>query len=280
MTDGPSPARAEAGRPAPGSILRAGAWWHRRDDGTWLRWDEDLRRWTPHPTPPPPDPVPPHRPLSTPRGWTVWLLGIVVAVNVAAVISDVAELALIQQVVRGEEITLREGLANDTRQAWFAVAQALAVLPAGSAFLVWFHRAYRNLRALGATNPRFGTGWAIGVWFVPILNLWRTKQIANDIWRASDPQAPVEQEGGWRGGAVSPFLGWWWGLWVGGGLIGLVVLWQDPATLEGIQAISLVVTLVDVLAVGAAILAIQVVRTLTDRQEARARLVFAPPAPA
>jgi hypothetical protein len=58
------------------------------------------------------------------------------------------------------------------------------------------------------------------------------------------------------------------------------VLWQDPATLEGIQAISLVVTLVDVLAVGAAILAIQVVRTLTDRQEARARLVFAPPAPA
>jgi len=50
---------------------------------------------------------------------------------------------------------------------------------------------------------RFGVGWAIGAWFVPVLNFWRPKQTANDIWSASDPTAEGKHLG-------SPLLTWWW----------------------------------------------------------------------
>ena len=61
----------------------------------------------------------------------------------------------------------------------------------GVFFLFWFHRAYRNLPALGG-DRRYGTGWAIGSWFVPFLNAWRPKQIVNDIWRESGARTTDE----------------------------------------------------------------------------------------
>jgi hypothetical protein len=48
---------------------------------------------------------------------------------------------------------------------------------------------------------RYGVGWAIGAWFGPILNLRRPKQIANDIWRATN--APADP-------GISPLLTLWW----------------------------------------------------------------------
>ena len=58
-------------------------------------------------------------------------------------------------------------------------------------FVVWFHRAYWNLPRVGIARLRYGTGWAVGAWFVPILNLFRPKGIADDIWRGSDESLPV-----------------------------------------------------------------------------------------
>lgn len=40
-------------------ILRAGRWWHRREDGSWLLWDESQRAWNQAPAAPPPPPPPP-----------------------------------------------------------------------------------------------------------------------------------------------------------------------------------------------------------------------------
>src|SRR5215213_2684690 len=40
-------------------------------------------------------------------------------------------------------------------------------------------------RVLRCRDRRYGTGWALGSWFVPILNAWRPKQIINDIWHQS-----------------------------------------------------------------------------------------------
>jgi hypothetical protein len=63
---------------------------------------------------------------------------------------------------------------------------------AGGLFIWWFHRAYKNLASLGATGLRYGAGWAIGGWFIPLANLVLPKRIANDLWRASDPALPAK----------------------------------------------------------------------------------------
>jgi len=83
-------------------------------------------------------------------------------------------------------------------------------------FIRWFRHAYANLPALGATNLRFQTWWTIGSWFIPIINLFRPKQIANDIWRASDPNWRLDQEPHWEGAHVPALFQWWWGFYLVG----------------------------------------------------------------
>jgi Domain of unknown function (DUF4328) len=65
-----------------------------------------------------------------------------------------------------------------------------ASLATAVGFLVWFHRAYTNLPALGIEPLPYATGWTIGAWLVPLLNLVRPKQIMDTIWRGSDPDRP------------------------------------------------------------------------------------------
>ena len=64
---------------------------------------------------------------------------------------------------------------------------------------MWMFRAYNNVDAVAPGARRYDGGWAIGSWFVPILNLFRPKQIINDIWRAatgSPTRPPCSRCGG------------------------------------------------------------------------------------
>jgi Domain of unknown function (DUF4328) len=117
-----------------------------------------------------------------------------IACDVLAMWVDVREIQLMNRIVDGDFPELSELDASDDRQALAGSLVLLTFVGTIVVYLVWFSRAYKNLTSLGATDLRYGSGWAIGAWFVPILNLWRPKQIANDIWRASDPAAPPDQE--------------------------------------------------------------------------------------
>jgi len=56
-------------------------------------------------------------------------------------------------------------------------------------FLICQHRAYNNLPPLGVPRPDFSSGWVVGSWFVPFLNLFRPYQIMKYIRDKSDPEA-------------------------------------------------------------------------------------------
>src|SRR5206468_1879963 len=78
-------------------------------------------------------------------------------------------------------------------------------------FLVWTHRTYRNLAPLGVSGLRFRSGWAIGAWFVPVLAIWRPKQIVNDTWRASDRDLPPSAaRADWGGRRTPALMAAWW----------------------------------------------------------------------
>ncbi|MFC1995866.1 DUF4328 domain-containing protein [Chloroflexota bacterium] len=38
-------------------------------------------------------------------------------------------------------------------------------------FYMWIHRAHRNLPSLGVSGLKYSPGWAVGGFFIPILNL-------------------------------------------------------------------------------------------------------------
>src|SRR5438093_12382214 len=63
----------------------------------------------------------------------------------------------------------------------------LAFIPGAFGFLTWLQRAYRNLPALHATELRYTPGWAVGSWFIPLVNLFAPHQVVSELWKASDP---------------------------------------------------------------------------------------------
>ncbi|WP_086883876.1 protein kinase domain-containing protein [Streptomyces rhizosphaericus] len=142
-------------------------------------------------------------------------------------------------------------------------------------WLVWFRTAYINSTVLSPGRQRFGSGYSVGAWFIPIAQLWLPKQIANDVWTSSTPPGP-----GRRGRAV---LHWWWTFFVImflmfpvngiSEIVGDNVREQRPSV-----AISIVDDSIGILT---ALLAIAVVRRITKMQEQRAaRPVGQPQQPA
>jgi hypothetical protein len=102
-----------------------------------------------------------------------------------------------------------------------------ALLATGIVFLVWFHRARKNIELFSPIPPALSTGWAIASWFTPLVNFWFPKQIAHDIWKASDPQAPL------RGGSTPgrhALLWPWWLLWSAAWLCGWYGVLADPSS--------------------------------------------------
>ena len=129
----------------------------------------------------------PLRPLAR---WAISALFLVAVSDVVAIWSDLRELSLVNKVINGDYVSLSALQSNDSRQTAVGWAAGIVYLLTVVVFLRWFSKAYKNLVPLGAVGLRYRPGWAIGAWFVPFLLWWRPKQIANDIWRASDPDNP------------------------------------------------------------------------------------------
>jgi len=178
-----------------------------------------------------------------------------------------------------EPVSSAETLANDVHQGAVGLALVLVTVVSAVLFLRWFSRAYRNLPRLGVAELRYRPGWATGAWFVPFLNLFRPKQIANDLWRGSDPDLPPEAGELWRAGSVPAVFAWWWALWVISNFVDtqsarMVISPETPSELFTGTALSLAGYL---LGIPAGLLAMRVVRLTTERQEARAAMLFGSP---
>jgi hypothetical protein len=216
------------------------------------------------------------RPLEGRARWAVIGLVAVILSDLVAIWSDVLEIDLMNRLIEGEEVPEEDLDASDVRQGTVALVQLAVFLVAVVFFIRWFHAAYSNLRALGQPNLRYGIGWAIGAWFVPILNLFRPKQIANDIWRGSTPEAPTLTQAAWRDVPVSPILlHVWWAAWIATSIVGNIAgrAWwtgNTPDELKSAAQLDIAASMVDIVA---AVLAIAVVRSLTARQQARAHRV-------
>jgi hypothetical protein len=127
-----------------------------------------------------------------------------------------------------------------------AIALAALLVATTVVFIVWTWRSAKNNEVLGRVQPRHTSGWAIGGWLIPIGNLWIPVQIMQDLWEGSDP----EVQGRYRvqGFGRSPLISWWWGLFLASRVL--------AATPVGA-----------ICAIPAAVLAILVVRRVTERQE-------------
>jgi hypothetical protein len=215
-------------------------------------------------------PSDPYRSLRPPAQVAIALLGLGLIAGAVAFVLEMNHYGVLSDLNRGVSLDPGDLSHADQLTRSADLARFAAFLAAAIAFLAWFARAYRNLARLGVPGLRYASAWAVGAWFVPILNLFRPKQVANDIWRATDPQLRSD---GWHGRDVSPWLHWWWAFWVAGGVFGNQAAFaqiQAHTMSEQLRASSFAIVADILFAVGAAF-AIAVVSVVTLRQEARAQ---------
>jgi hypothetical protein len=163
--------------------------------------------------------APPYQSAGTIALVTMVLLALNGLIDAASAGSSALQLELLQRAVDGVPISEEEAAANDNREMLVGVTQLGLYLVTAVVFLIWFFRAHRNLGALGAQHLQYSPAWAVGGWFVPFLNLVRPCQVAQEIWRFSDPsgiRSPVYAAHG------SALVGWWWAMWIIGGILGQI----------------------------------------------------------
>jgi Domain of unknown function (DUF4328) len=217
-----------------------------------------------------PEPLEGYRPLRRRALYARIALAAMVAVDLVAVFSDLREYFLLQR-LESDVVGTDEIEASDRRQQIVAVGQLVVFAVTAGFFIAWLHRAHSNLFALGAQHPRYSRATAIWSWFVPILNLWRPKQVINDVWRATDPDAPIDQGDSWRQRDPPVLYAVWWLVWVALNFAynADLRIYLRAETLEDFQFSSLFTTASDALSVLGALLALAVVRRTTTRHEAR-----------
>jgi hypothetical protein len=211
-------------------------------------------------------------PLDGRRRAVTIVFGAIVAISAAAVISDIAYLDIIDRIKAGANVSEAEAVAADDRQRTIGLFQLAGFAAAAIVFIRWLHGAYQNVDAVDPKERRWGHGWAIGGWFVPILNLWRPKQIVNDVWRAGSQNELDGQPGA--------LLGFWWGAVILAGLFDRAAAGAfTDDSLEAGRRGATYFLIADGLDIIGAILAILVVRIATDRLKGRAAEQATPPEP-
>jgi hypothetical protein len=116
--------------------------------------------------------------------------------------SAYSQVRLVSRAEAGETISPDEASANDTRER---VLYLLTAVP----FLMWLHRAYANLVALGAVKLKFTPGWAVGWFFVPFANFVRPYQVLEETWNKS---APTLADGSLPEDEEPRIVAIWWAL--------------------------------------------------------------------
>jgi hypothetical protein len=209
------------------------------------------------------------RPLGNRAKWAVVALVAVALLDAVAVWSDWDRYDLLGRIISGGDYTIDEASASDDRETAIGLLQLVALIVGAVFFIRWFLDAYRNVRPLGGERDHTEK-WAGWAWFVPFLNLWRPKKIANEIWRASDPEHPNEFPS--SSTRVWGVLTLWWAFWLASNFASNVatrLAFKDD-TAESLQNSTLAYLVGDSMDIVAAVLAIVVIQAVTRRQEERA----------
>lgn len=114
-------------------------------------------------------------------------------------------LSLAQRGSSGEGYAVSEGRTYDSLQVLLDLSSLAMAVITGTLFVAWLWAAYRSDQ-VDPARLTHSTGWTIGVWFVPFLNLVRPYRLVNDL--RSGIRSGLGDE---RPDPRPHSVAWWWG---------------------------------------------------------------------
>lgn len=164
--------------------------------------------------------------------WAIFSLMVFGVVMFLMVISSFMYHGFLDKLSKGkiDEGTSAEAYSNYIRHTVVSIAYLVFFILAAIRFIMWFRRAYFNLRIISPESVVYEVGWAAGSWFIPLLNLVRPYQIMMEIWYETYFNIGDERKDN------RAIIGWWWGLFVAIGFYSnLTSLFGDNATYSGLM---------------------------------------------
>lgn len=168
------------------------------------------------------------------------LLGGQILLSLVAVVGFAMEYRLAADIAQRTAETAADlmirSIENDRRQRLIEVLGMVLFIATAVVMFKWIYRSNHNARQLGAQGMRFTPGWAVGWFFVPVLQLWKPFQVVKEVFQASQNPADPKAVGT---GRLLPF---WWGVLVLDKFVGGAAhYWLDvPRTWETTQFNDLV----------------------------------------
>jgi hypothetical protein len=206
------------------------------------------------------------------RGLSYAVFAALAVALVVQVVSAIGHLELIDfadGIAQGATPDAARAAEIDARAQVVAVWIIVIALVAAVPFCAWFHRAHANLRAARLDHLQYASGWAIGGFFVPFLNLVRPFQVMTEVWAGTAYLAGVARVAKWRNARASSWVRCWWGLLLCGGgasVAGAFVLGSSQNA-AGVAASGWFALTASLLRASSVLCAVEVVRRITELQE-------------
>ncbi|MBS2939164.1 DUF4328 domain-containing protein [Nocardioides sp. J2M5] len=242
-------------------------WYADPQDGSRLRW-WDGSAWTAHTHAAVPSGWSPRPRLGD--GWPRLALAVqaslalTVLLSVFVVVSDRIVLDVWRRLADDPTSVPEAEATRADRLMTASIAEVVVTVVCGVLFIAWLYQAHTSDRTDPAYNRR-RSGWAIGGWFVPFVNLWFPFQVVSDL------------RDGARGEGRPPSAGLQWAWWLC--FLALQVGWRATGAFydsagevpdsdlalyaDRLETAMAVETVAEVLSVVTAVLAIVMVRQLT-----------------
>jgi hypothetical protein len=208
-------------------------------------------------------------------GWSHAVLAGLCAWALAALLSFIAELGrldIVDRIAAGNTVSIDQASQSDAFVQLSALVDIAAYVFTGVVFLVWLHRVVVNNTVLGAGPGRFTSREAVGVWFIPLIDLVLPLLVVRDAWRAADPMRLHSTLDERRRTRVPLYVSAWWVVFVAASFVtyasGLAAT-GAANPLVGLHSTSMAVLAGIGLAWIAALFAMVTVIQLTRRQEAK-----------
>jgi hypothetical protein len=114
------------------------------------------------------------------------LLWITIVILGTLIISGIIQFGLLINIKNGNAANIYSwSTTSDNLDIMITGLYFLSGLITLIVFFVWFYRAHKNLRYANVPGIEHASGWTIGGFFVPILNLFRPYQMMAETWRGS-----------------------------------------------------------------------------------------------
>ncbi|MBL7957670.1 MAG: DUF4328 domain-containing protein [Flavobacteriales bacterium] len=202
----------------------------------------------------------PLRPNAQRARTAIALIWVVMAFDVAILVSSYMEHDLLSSWQAGTAISEEVAEANDARQLVIGLLRTAAFIISAVTFIQWFRRAYFNL-GMRVKPLNESEGMAAGYWFIPIMNLFKPYRMMMELHgRTAELVAPMAPDP--VRARSQDHITVWWVFWVASNIMGQVVfrVSGDANTIDEL-ANSAVISMVDAaLSLPLAILAVLVIK--------------------